>query len=67
MHEVGVVHNAIVSVFAHVLVKVVEGIVAQSCMKCNFNAPTDFITEKERQRERGMSERAIPQKLWRLI
>jgi hypothetical protein len=66
MHEVGVVHNAIESVFAYVFVKVVEGIITQSCMKCtNFYAPTDFTTEKERQRERGMRERAIPQKLWR--
>ena len=66
MHEVGVVHNAIVSVFAHVLAKVVKSIITQSCMKCtNFYAPTDFTTEKERKRERGMRERAIPQKLWR--
>ncbi len=58
MHEVGVVHNAIESVFVHVFVKVVEGIIAQSSMKStNFYAPTDFTTpalhrESERQRER---------------
>jgi hypothetical protein len=64
MHEVGVVHNAIESVFAHVFVKVVEGIIAQSCMKStNFYAPqilqhlrcteSQRDREKERRRERS--------------
>ena len=51
MREVGVVHNALESIFAHILVKVVEGVIAQSCMKCtNFDAPTD-LTARKRDRE----------------
>ena len=72
MHEVGVVHNAIESLFSHVFVKVVECIImlwnAQSCMKSNNFYATDFTTDKEIQKERSraierlMREREIPQK-----